>query len=99
VNALSSAVARFWSRQQAPTRVYQWFQHIFEYLARTSRAFRRAWSTAPRINAAPMLLLQERLGDGATPSPDELDILRAMPMHKLTHKRELDLQQLRRLLG
>jgi capsular polysaccharide synthesis protein len=99
VEALSRAVARFWSRQKAPTRVYHWFQYIFEYLDRTSAAFRHEWQKAPRIGAAPMLLLQEKLAGGVIPGADEVEILRAMPMHKLTHKREFDLEQLKRVLG
>jgi hypothetical protein len=99
VEALSRAVARFWSRQRAPTRVYHWFQYVFEYLDRTSPAFRQAWLAAPRIAAAPMLLLQEKLIAGEAPNAQETEVLRAMPMHKLTHKREIDLDDAKRLLG
>jgi hypothetical protein len=99
MKALSGAVERFWSGQKAPTRVYHWFQYIFEYLDRTSSVFRREWQNAPRIAAAPMLLLQEKLIAGAEPDADELEILRAMPMHKLTHKRDIDLEHVKRLLA
>jgi hypothetical protein len=99
VEALSRAVARYWSRQKSPTRVYHWFQYVFEWLDRTSLAFHASWRTAPKIGAAPMLLLQEKLVAGETPDAEEGEILRAMPMHKLTHKRELDLEQVKRLLA
>lgn len=99
VRDLSKAVADFWAGQEKPTRVYHWFQYIFEYLERTSTVFRRAWRTAPRISAAPMLLLQERLITERRPNASEIEILRAMPMHKLTHKREIDLTEVERALG
>jgi hypothetical protein len=98
VEALSRAVARFWSRQKAPTRVYHWFQYVFEYLDRTSPAFRQVWQAAPKIGASPMLLLQEKLVAGERPTDEEVEALRAMPMHKLTHKREIDLDEVSRLL-
>jgi len=99
VAALSKAVADFWERQDKPTRVYHWFQYIFEYLERTSATFRRAWQTAPRTSAAPMLLLQQRLIAGEVPEVGEIETLRAMPMHKLTHKHAIDLKQVKRLIG
>jgi hypothetical protein len=98
VRSLSKAVTDFWSRQNEPTRVYHWFQYIFEYLERTSPAFRKEWHTAPRISAAPMLLLQERLSGGKVPDPAEEQMLQSMPMHKLTHKQPIDLAEVERLL-
>ena len=38
IRKLAKAVAEFWRRQEKPTRVYHWFQYIFEYLERTSPA-------------------------------------------------------------
>jgi len=99
IRDLSKPVADFWGRQDKPTRVYHWFQYIFEYLERTSSSFRRAWQTAPRANAAPMLLLQIRLVAGKIPDAAEIEILRAMPMHKLTHKKEIDLGEGEQVLG
>ena len=46
-----------------------------------------------------MLLLQDRLIAGKTPDSEELEILRAMPMHKLTHKKPIDLGEVERLIG
>jgi hypothetical protein len=99
IRALSKTVRDFWRRQEKPTRVYHWFQYIFEYLERTSGPFRKAWETAPRINATPMLLLQIRLVAGKAPDAGEIEMLRAMPMHKLTHKQEIDLKEVSGLLG
>lgn len=98
VSALARGVERFWRRQKAPTRVYHWFQYVFEYLDRVSRRFSREWRTAPRISAAPLLMLQGQLAGGAAPSAD-LELCRALPMQKLTHKRPLDVGKLKALLG
>ncbi len=96
---LSEAIERFWKRQESPTRVYHWFQYIFEYCDRTSAEFRRVWREAPRLSAKPMLAMQEHLAEESAPSPDEIQLLRAMPMHKLTHKRPIDTKLVEKLIG
>jgi hypothetical protein len=45
-----------------------------------------------------MVLLQETLIAGNRPDAREIEILRAMPMHKLTHK-EIDFNEVERALG
>jgi hypothetical protein len=99
ISQLTVGVRRFWKRQEAPTRVYHWYQFVFEYLARTSVRFRREWRTAPRLSAAPMLLLQDQLARGEHSDPEQLALYRALPMHKLTHKRPIDLTKLEELLS
>jgi hypothetical protein len=99
VTELSRAVARFWSSQDKPTRVYHWFQYIFEYLERTSSRFRRAWHTAPRIAAEPLLYLQLRLTGAKARAADEPDLLKALPMHKLSHKVSIDVEEVERLVA
>ena len=44
---------KFWSRRQTMTRAYHWHHYTFDWLLRTSPAFRRAWAETPRISAAP----------------------------------------------
>ncbi|MGZ2411232.1 capsular polysaccharide synthesis protein [Sphingomonas sp. F9_3S_D5_B_2] len=95
---LSAAVRRFWSRQDQPTRVYHWYQYIFEYLERTSASFRKAWATAPKISPAGMLMVQGRLVSGATPTEEELELWRAMPMQKLTYKHPIDIERMKSIL-
>lgn len=99
VRMLSEEVGAFWKRQSKPTRVYHWFQYIFEYLDRKSRKFRREWRTAPRLAAEPMFALQYDLLAGHAPKAEQIVLYRAMPMQKLTHKLELDLPELRRVVG
>jgi hypothetical protein len=99
VTSLARGVERFWRRQTVPTRVYHWFQYLFEYLDRVSRPFSREWRTAPRISATPLLMLQDRLACDAHMSEEDQELCRALPMHKLTHKRPLDLHKLRAVLG
>lgn len=99
VSALAAGMRQFWARQSVPTRVYHWWQYIFEYRARTSRSFRREWQTAPRLSAGPLLMLQLQLLAGGEPSDGDLELYRALPMHKLTHKKPLDSELITSLLG
>lgn len=96
---LRKAVFSYWSRQLRPTRVYHWYHYLFEYLVRTSPAFRREWRETPELSAVPLILLQEHIADGSPPQEWQIDLFRAVPMHKLSYKRHQDLDRLRQLLG
>jgi hypothetical protein len=99
VTRLASAVSRYWKRRHTPTRVYHWFQYVFEYLERTSPEFRRNWRRAPAVSAAPMLALQIQLVGGSAPDAADVQLYRALAMHKLTYKRPLDVRQIEEILG
>lgn len=99
VRQLRKTVFDYWRRQERPTRVYHWYHYLFEYLVRTSPAFRREWRRTPSLSAVPMILLQGHIANGTQPEPWEVDLFKAVPMHKLSHKRKQDLAQLRQLLG
>ena len=53
VHAMLGAARKFWRNQVRMTRVYHWQHYTFDWLLRTSPAFRRAWAETPRISAAP----------------------------------------------
>lgn len=97
LTAMIDACDDFWSRRDTTTRSYFWFHYIFEFLERTSPQFQEAWSAAPKYSAIPLYLLADRLSEKMT--VDELELYRAVPLHKLTYKRELDLQQIIGLLS
>lgn len=99
VAALWRSVCSYWRRREVPTRVYHWYHYIFEYLVRSSPSFRREWNKCPRISARTMIILQDRLAAGARPSVEELALERAAPMHKLTYKRDLQLDLLADVLA
>lgn len=99
ITALSAAVQRFWRDRQQSTRVYHWFHYIFEYLLRTSGEFRREWRKTPRLSAVPLFAWQGQLVRGERPSAEEIALYRSLPMHKLTHKRPIDLALLATVLG
>jgi hypothetical protein len=94
ISVLHRSASQFWGNRTRTARVYHWQQYLFEYLLRTSLRFRREWRKAPRISAVPLLLLQEKLALRAPVSEDERQLFRALPMHKLSHKRDLDLDWL-----
>ena len=53
LDALWHACLRFWQGRATPTRVYHWQQYTFDWLLRTSSAFRAAWTETPKLSAVP----------------------------------------------
>ena len=97
ISALWRECSDFWKGRDSATRSYFWFHYIFEYLERRSARFRREWRTAPRLSAVPLFSLSLRV---AADLPDhEVALYRAVPLHKLTYKRELDLDRIVGLLA
>lgn len=90
IGHLRREVLAFWGRRRDPTRVYHWFHYLFEYQVRRSAAFRAEWRQTPALSAAPMIQLQEVLAGRRHPDEVDGDLLRALPMHKLTYKHAQD---------
>jgi hypothetical protein len=98
IRELRKIVMGYWRRQVCPTRVYHWYHYLFEYLVRTSPSFRREWGKTPQLSAVPLILLQAHVANGTQPEDWEIDLFNAVPMHKLTYKRQQNLDHLKRVL-
>lgn len=68
-------------------RAYFWLHYLFESNLWRSRSLRRAWKNVPSLSATPIHLAQSILIEGRNPTAEELHILAAVPMHKLTYKK------------
>lgn len=73
---------------------YHNFHFTIEFLARFSRRFRKEFNHMPKIAALPLHLLQRWLKIEDKAAREVLPDLRGLPVHKLTWKSPIDLDEL-----
>lgn len=91
--------AIYWAPSRRPEPPYFASHALFEHLVRFDPRMRRAWSEVPRFSAEPPHRMQRVLAAGQPPTPEDLGVIRASPVHKLTWKGELQVAQVIRLLA
>jgi hypothetical protein len=74
-------------RLHAPPRAYVWPHYLFEANLWQSRSLRQAWKNVPSLSATPIHLAQNILIAGREPTLEEINVLSAVPLHKLTYKK------------
>lgn len=85
-----------WRRSEVP---YFASHALFEYLVRFDPRMRRAWSGVPKLSAEPPHRMQRVLAAGRPPTREDLGIICAAPVHKLTWKGAFDGAEVTRLLA
>jgi hypothetical protein len=95
IAAIDGTLQQFWRGDHNELAPYFFYHFLVEFLHRTDRRFARAWSDMPVLNSHPMLLmfLVHKYGKDIGP---HIDLIRSMPMQKLSHKIRIDMAQLER---
>ena len=99
VTRFDDAIAAYVGGLRAPPRAYLWLHYLFEANLWQSRCLRRAWTHVPSLSATPIHLAQTILVAGRAPTAEELHVLSAVPLHKLTYKKGVTDANVARLLG
>jgi hypothetical protein len=96
IERLSSEVDAYWANGRREPSTYFWLHYTFLMLLVLDSRFRHLWQKCPRIHAYTPHMLQFLL----TSTCDKLDIsaLRSSPVHKLTWKAEIRLEDLQEVL-
>lgn len=89
VTHFDDAIAAYIGGLRAPPRAYVWPHYLFEAKLLQSRSLRRAWTHVPSLSATPIHLAQTVLVAGRAPTAEELHVLSAVPLHKLTYKKDV----------
>lgn len=92
MTSIDRAYDAYWERKHGPYP-YFGYHYTIEYLYRTDRRFRKKFMTMPRIPAEPSHWLQRWITSrnrSTKPIPD----LHGIPIHKLTHKKPIDVNEL-----
>jgi hypothetical protein len=79
----------YWAAPRRAAPPYYASHALFEHLVRFDPRMRRAWAEVPKFSAEPSHRLQRVLAAGRVATPEDLGIIRASPVHKLTWKESL----------
>jgi mannosyltransferase OCH1-like enzyme len=79
----------YWAPPRRAAPPYYASHALFEHLVRFDPRMRSAWAEVPKISAEPPHRLQRVLAAGRAATPEDLGIIRASPVHKLTWKQDL----------
>jgi len=88
MHRIDEACDRYWDKRKRLPRNYFWHHALIQYLYLTSSRFRSDFRSLPMINANMCHILQQSLARGG-PTSEEFARVRATPMQKLTHKKNM----------
>jgi len=93
---------RVWSENYlmaGKVQSYFWSHHTFDWLLKADRRLRRSWAEVPRVSARGPHIVQ-RLLDGhiILPDPESADLLRQVPLFKLSWKKDYTPQDVEQVL-
>ncbi len=87
-----------WGPFQHGKPPYFWFHQLFEHLVQSRRDTRQRWSHTPKLSAVPVHQLK-RVISGTVNDSDQLrDRIKTTPVQKLTHKQDIQTDDLLRFL-
>ena len=89
----------YWAPSRRGDAPYFASHALFEHLVRFDPAMRRSWAEVPKFAADPPHRLQRLLAAGRRPTSEDLGIIRASPVHKLTWKGSLRVADVSGLLA
>ncbi len=99
ISIFDNEIAAYIRNLTAPPRAYVWLHYLFEVTLLRHRVLRRAWRQVPSLSATPIHLAQELLIGKRSPDARDLQVLRVLPLHKLTYKKGITKEDAAELLS
>ncbi len=88
----------FWAPSGRHAQPYFASHALFEHLVRFDARMRRSWAEVPKLSGEPPHRLQRVLAAGGAATPEDLGVIAAAPVHKLSWKVDLSVAEVRGLL-